>query len=473
MTGDVVRECVGRGVGSVTWRRKDGAECVDDTNSLQFRMAYAPDEAAFRWLGAPGAARFSAICAAVTASEPFVARCICLRSGSAAHYDGRTLVAAVKASILELIRVLFAPERVKTPLAPSPPVAFGGFVVGRRWDNNGAATVEREKAVSVICVWSYPARAVRAETSVFQLQGWATFSALLTRNGDVSSSRFHGHQTGVGNRSKASKGPFAPSSTRPHATRSFDRVTRQDLLPRHKSLGAAMGPPNLHLRGLSVDVVALVASFAWDLDSASAAGHLEVVQLLLHLRRSSPVRCSFRALNAAAQNGFLAVVRALHESGIASGSTFAMNMAAANGHLAMVQFLHFHRPEGCTSYAMDAAAAKGHLDIVKFLHFHRTEGCTTAAMDLGAARGHLHVVEFLHRYRTEGATVAAIDRAAQNGHLRVVQFCREARPEGFTHLAIRWASANGHTDVVRYLQPSRGRRSALGALLQDGRLLVC
>ncbi|KAF1782799.1 Ankyrin repeat-containing domain [Phytophthora cactorum] len=136
---------------------------------------------------------------------------------------------------------------------------------------------------------------------------------------------------------------------------------------------------NLHLHSLSIDLVALVASFAWDLDSASAAGHLEIVQLLLHLDRSSPVRCSFRALNAAAQNGFLYV------------------------------FLHFHRSEGCTSYAMDAAAAKGHLEVVKFLHFHRTEGCTTAAMDLAAAQGHLQVVDLLeagemqleHCYETE------------------------------------------------------------------------
>lgn len=231
--------------------------------------------------------------------------------------------------------------------------------------------------------------------------------------------------------------------------------------------------PNLHARGLSIDLVALVASFTWDLDSASAAGHLEIVELLLHLRRASPVRCSFRALNAAAQNGFLFVVQTLHWSGIASCSTFAMNMAAANGHLEIVQFLHFHRPEGCTSYAMDAAAAKGHLDVVKFLHFHRTEGCTTAAMDLAAAQGHLQVVEFLHRYRFEGATVAAIDRAAQNGHLTVVKFFREVRQQGFTQLAIVWAGANGYMDVVRYLQPSRDRRNGLGGLLGVSRVLVC
>jgi heme/copper-type cytochrome/quinol oxidase subunit 4 len=255
------------------------------------------------------------------------------------------------------------------------------------------------------------------------------------------------------------------------------RLTRKDTLqgPSRSSSRLAMNcsSTSLHLRGLSTDLVALVASFAYDLDSAAAAGHLEVVRLLLRLRRASPVRCSFRALNAAAAGGFLAVVQALHASGVASCSTFAMNMAAAHGHLHVVRFLHLHRSEGCTSYAMDAAAAKGHLDVVRFLHFHRTERCTTAALDLAAAQGHLQVVLFLHRHRTEGGTVPPIDRAAQNGHLRVVQFCREARPEGFTQLAILWASANGHMDVVRYLQPSRGRRSALGTLLGDGRLLVC
>ncbi|RLN56632.1 hypothetical protein BBJ28_00024638, partial [Nothophytophthora sp. Chile5] len=180
------------------------------------------------------------------------------------------------------------------------------------------------------------------------------------------------------------------------------------------------------MRALHVDLVALVASFAWDLDAAAASGLLDVVKLLL---RSSHVACSFRALNAAARHGHLEVVRVLHGSALVSCSAFAMNMAAANGHLDVVQFLHEHRSEGCTSYAMDAAAARGHFEVVQFLHFNRREGCTTAAMDLAAAQGHLEVVEFLHRHRTEGATVAAIDRAAQNGHLRVVQFCREMRHE--------------------------------------------
>ncbi|KAI9918512.1 hypothetical protein PsorP6_011383 [Peronosclerospora sorghi] len=74
-------------------------------------------------------------------------------------------------------------------------------------------------------------------------------------------------------------------------------------------------------------------------------------------------------------------------------------MAEDNVHVVAVVEL---RVEDYTRYAMNAAAANGHLDIVKFLHFHRREGCTTAAMDLPAAHGHLHVVKFLHRYRREG-----------------------------------------------------------------------
>ncbi len=47
--------------------------------------------------------------------------------------------------------------------------------------------------------------------------------------------------------------------------------------------------------------------------------------------------------------------------------------------------------------AMDRAAANGHLEVVRWLHANRTEGCTTSAMDDAAKNGHLEVVQWLHR----------------------------------------------------------------------------
>ena len=44
---------------------------------------------------------------------------------------------------------------------------------------------------------------------------------------------------------------------------------------------------------------------------------------------------------------------------------------------------------------MDLASSNGYLDIVKFLHENRTEGCTTWAMDWASLKGYLDVVEYL------------------------------------------------------------------------------
>ncbi|TYZ58503.1 hypothetical protein PybrP1_010462 [[Pythium] brassicae (nom. inval.)] len=74
-------------------------------------------------------------------------------------------------------------------------------------------------------------------------------------------------------------------------------------------------------------------------------------------------------------------------------STQAINGAAENGHLKIVKWLHEHRSEGCSTYTMDRAASNGRLEIVQWLHANRTEGCTTVAMDKAARNGHFEVVK--------------------------------------------------------------------------------
>ena len=51
----------------------------------------------------------------------------------------------------------------------------------------------------------------------------------------------------------------------------------------------------------------------------------------------------------------------------ASCSTAAINLAAGDGHLDIVKWLHENRSEGCTSYAINFAARNGHDEIVKYL----------------------------------------------------------------------------------------------------------
>lgn len=47
----------------------------------------------------------------------------------------------------------------------------------------------------------------------------------------------------------------------------------------------------------------------------------------------------------------------------------------------------------CTSVAMDGAAGDGHLEVVRWLGQNRREGCSRAAFEMAAAGGHLHVIK--------------------------------------------------------------------------------
>jgi len=76
----------------------------------------------------------------------------------------------------------------------------------------------------------------------------------------------------------------------------------------------------------------------------------------------------------------------------------ALDLAARNGHLDVIKWLHANRTEGGTGWAMDLAALNGHLDVIKWLHAHRTEGCTKSAINWAAINGHLDVIKWLEEH---------------------------------------------------------------------------
>ncbi|CAK4129395.1 unnamed protein product [Aphanomyces euteiches] len=190
------------------------------------------------------------------------------------------------------------------------------------------------------------------------------------------------------------------------------------------------------------------------LDIAAQEGHLAMVKYL-HER---DFMCSEDAMDHAAQGGHLDVVQFLHEHRTEGCTEYAMDAAAERGHLEVVRWLHEHRDEGCSTDAMTYAARNGHLDVVRWLHEHRTEGCSTRAMDLAATCGHLEIVKFLHAHRHEGCTTSAMDGAAIHGHLDVVQFLHEMRDEGCTGKAMYFALQEGQNHVVDWLAAHRHER---------------
>ncbi|EGG22321.1 hypothetical protein DFA_04439 [Cavenderia fasciculata] len=193
------------------------------------------------------------------------------------------------------------------------------------------------------------------------------------------------------------------------------------------------------------------------MDVACTYGYLSSIKLI----KKIIVKSYYEAIGIASSNGFIDIVKYLHENGAEGGgtkdegcSTKAMDEAAQNGHLEVVKYLHFNRTEGATTYAMNNAAGNGHIEIVKFLHEHRQEGCTRAAVCNASGNGHIDVVKFLSECRTEDATYA-MDMAAGRGHIEIVKYLQEHRSEGATINAMDWAAQNGHIEVVKYLQEHR------------------
>jgi ankyrin repeat protein len=85
---------------------------------------------------------------------------------------------------------------------------------------------------------------------------------------------------------------------------------------------------------------------------------------------------------------------------------------------------------GCTTNAIDLAARNGHIEVVKFLHYNRTEGGTAHAIDYASKRGHYKIVQFLLEKRDEGFesisnaqgfTQAGYDGAINSRNLEVLE----------------------------------------------------
>ncbi|KAE9111253.1 hypothetical protein PF007_g11552 [Phytophthora fragariae] len=200
---------------------------------------------------------------------------------------------------------------------------------------------------------------------------------------------------------------------------------------------------------------------------AAASGHVEMMEWL----HSNCNIGTTGAMDAAVINGRLDALKWLHKHTSSTCSTDAMDIAAFNGHFAVVQWLHEHTSAGCTTDAMDNAAGRGHLDIVKWLHHNRTEGCTSDAMDHAALSGALETVKWLGENRAEGCTTDAMDVAAKNGHLDVIKWLHHNQSQGCTAKAMLSAAATRNWQVMKWLHKHRAGNCTSSAI--DQAALVC
>ncbi|TMW58657.1 hypothetical protein Poli38472_010216 [Pythium oligandrum] len=201
--------------------------------------------------------------------------------------------------------------------------------------------------------------------------------------------------------------------------------------------------------------------------------------------------CTTRAMDKAAANGHLEVVKFLHESRTDGCTTRAMNEAASNGHLNLVKFLHEHRKEGCTEKAMNGAAGGGHLEVVRFLHTSRSEGCTEYAMEAAiphlevakylednhccsgdwsnvaiaaAQTGDLAALRFVCTHHAEDVSAAALLYAGGESLLEMIKIFEEFNVDGWTSTVMDYAAGVGNLDAVRYLHMHRTKGCSTDAM---------
>ncbi|KAE9299426.1 hypothetical protein PR003_g22998, partial [Phytophthora rubi] len=151
-------------------------------------------------------------------------------------------------------------------------------------------------------------------------------------------------------------------------------------------------------------------------------------------------------IDAAVYNDLQRVLKAFE--GSRPYTTGAMDGAAANGRLDILRRLHSERGEGCSSSAFIGAASNGHVEVLKWLYkFYRQLRQELQELTEATKHGHLDTVRFLLR----STRLRRSDReqllitAAANGHVAVVrEFLRDAMD---AHRALTAAAANGHAAV--------------------------
>ncbi|KAJ8548550.1 hypothetical protein ON010_g11123 [Phytophthora cinnamomi] len=197
-------------------------------------------------------------------------------------------------------------------------------------------------------------------------------------------------------------------------------------------------------------------------------GHLDAVKWLVQHHSYLGGVAIDSVIDEAAKNGRLEILAFLQRLGGSMQpanawwprSRNAMNLAAANGHLPVVKWLHAIEAQHCTTRAMDEAATNGHLDVAQWLHRHRLEGCTTSAMDGAASNGHLTTLQWLFANTKAGCSTKAMELAAANGYLVIVKWLFEIFSLACTHFAkgpactsktLDEAASKSHVRVVHWI----------------------
>ncbi|KAG7387931.1 hypothetical protein PHYPSEUDO_013329 [Phytophthora pseudosyringae] len=164
-------------------------------------------------------------------------------------------------------------------------------------------------------------------------------------------------------------------------------------------------------------------------------------------------RRRYRAIDTAAAQGDVSMVKRLHEDGRWPCTSLAMDMAAANGHLEVVKFLQENRREGGTAVGMCSAAGNGHLEMVQWLHQNRSsDGCRSLVLDLAATNGHVEVLRWLvPRFTRFSCSPAFLPSVAAHGNIKTLQYLHKEMKMPLDQRTLEAAIGSGHFELVKYI----------------------
>lgn len=157
------------------------------------------------------------------------------------------------------------------------------------------------------------------------------------------------------------------------------------------------------------------------------------------------------------------------ENSYVACSEEALDEAAINGHLEVVRYFHKKRRERCTQKGIDGAAENGKIETVYYLHTQQNNVCTAEGLNGAAKNGHTEIVKYI--YTKMGVTSNdAIVNAATAGKLDTVKHIYRYISKENVKKAIFNAVENGYLDVVKYLyrhiKDEDERRQCLDAVIE-------
>ncbi|GLE02881.1 hypothetical protein PINS_up011745 [Pythium insidiosum] len=229
--------------------------------------------------------------------------------------------------------------------------------------------------------------------------------------------------------------------------------------------------------------------------AAIANGHVDLVTWLISALPVKALKCEAGAshswMDVAAEFGQVAILQWFsdHASELPSGvqidghlpacSSEAIEMAAGNGHIAVLRFLHEHdmvaiADDNDAVKALAAAVQGGHREcvewlLVRFQRFYESRDAATTVMDAAAVSGHVDILEFLRAFPATASwhtSAKAVNEAARVGRVDVLQWIHAFEPSSdsddgengaprWTPRAMELAAASGHLAVVEWLVAER------------------